>query len=149
VTIIAYDGKTLAADRMCMRGDTISTVTKLWFNGEHEAIAVSGNFAVGAQMRRWYEGSRDVAGPEWPTPNDKLEHTVMVVADELGARYYESGGPPEPIEVCEKFAAWGVGREAALGAMAMGADARRAVEIASEWVMGCGRGVDYVHVCIK
>jgi hypothetical protein len=36
----------------------------------------------------------------------------------------------------------GAGRDAAMGAMRMGADAKRAVEIANELCVGSGLGVD-------
>lgn len=47
--------------------------------------------------------------------------------------------------VVKAFHAIGSGRGEALGAMAMGADARRAVEIASRLNVGCGLGVDVIR----
>jgi len=69
---------------------------------------------------------------------------TLIVAGRDGCFFYERYGVP--IKVEDPFMAWGAGREAALGAMEMGADAIRAVGVASRWVTGCGRGCDWFEV---
>lgn len=45
----------------------------------------------------------------------------------------------------DERASWGTGKELALGAMAAGADAKKAVEIACEYNLYCGGGIDVVE----
>jgi hypothetical protein len=146
MTVIAWDGKTLAADKMSLCGDTVSTVKKLWplrETGLEGAIAVTGSLDKSLVMKRWYEEGKDRA--KWPDFQNKDDWALIIVAlPGFPVVYFEKH--PEPIEVIDPFMAWGSGREAALGAMAMGADAIRAVEIASQHIFGCGRGCDFVMV---
>jgi len=145
LTIIAWDGKSLAADRLQTMGDTLATARKIWQQEGGGAVAISGDLTHGLLMKRWY-CTPGCTEPPWPKPVEGTGHTIMVVADGAGCRYFESGEHHIAIDVIDKIAAWGVGREVALGAMEMGATAKQAVEIASKWCAGCGRGVDVVHV---
>lgn len=135
MTVVAWDGKTLAADKMFMRGDTVGSVLKIWVY-EDMAFACYGDLTLGIQMRDHLLHEKP-----WPKPEEKC-FAGLVVLDKNGIVFYESGSSPAPIHPTDSFCAWGVGREAALGAMEMGADAVKAVEVASKWVSGCGRGVD-------
>jgi ATP-dependent protease HslVU (ClpYQ) peptidase subunit len=66
---------------------------------------------------------------------------TLVVIDRAGTlRRFENG--PYPLTYHDEIFACGSGCDFAYGAMAMGADASRAVEVASEFDIYCGRGVD-------
>ena len=144
MTVIAWDGKTLAADKMNQTGDTISTTTKIKQLPSGEILAISGISSIGLMMISWYESGADKSN--FPITTDKDLCATMIVADCNGCKEYHSSTGPSPIKIEDKFAAWAVGREAALGAMEMGANAIQAVEIASKWVLGCGRGVDSFEI---
>ena len=143
MTVIAWDGFTLAADRQATVFDTIHTTQKLWTYPDGSAIAVTGYLSAGEYMRLWFEtGSHP---DRWPDTQKSDDWAILVVARPgQGLVYYERY--PVPITVVDPFRAWGSGREVALGAMAMGADAIKAVEIASRFVIGCGRGCDSVRI---
>jgi 20S proteasome alpha/beta subunit len=144
MTVIAYDGKSLAADRLCVTGDTLSTAKKLFRISDTVAVSVCGGESACQALLDWIR-ARDTDNPApWPECQKTDDWASLIIAGPDGCCYYNR--EPHPVGVIDKFAAWGVGREAALGAMAMGADAKRAVEIASEWVCGCGRGVDVVRL---
>lgn len=49
---------------------------------------------------------------------------------------------PHPFEIEEPFYAFGSGMDIAIGALAMGANAIKAVEIASRYSSHCGNGID-------
>jgi hypothetical protein len=140
MTCIAWDGKTLAADKMFVRGDTIGSVLKIWAYRD-VTFASYGDLSLGIQMRDHLLSDEK----PWPKPDAEC-FAGLVVLDGNGIHFYESGSSPVPIYPTDNICAWGVGREAALGAMEMGADAVRAVEVASKWVGGCGRGVDSITV---
>lgn len=63
-----------------------------------------------------------------------------MVVSRAGVVYYER--QPFSLTIEMPHHAIGIGRECAIGAMAMGASAYRAVEIASGLIDGCGGGID-------
>lgn len=81
---------------------------------------------------------------------------VRIELDQDGVVPLEMGGGmhvPELVEyvrlpvampIIDQREAWGSGADFALGAMAMGAGARRAVEVACELDVHCGKGIDVV-----
>ena len=144
MSVIAWDGKVLAADRQSLRGDTIGSTKKIWSLKNGGAIACAGLLPHGLALKNWVENG--MKKEEFPQVNENEKWALLVVV--LPGKpvvFYENR--PEPIEIFDPFVAWGVGREVALGVMAMGGDAIRAVEIASQFVSGCGNGCD--HVCVE
>jgi hypothetical protein len=142
MSIVAWDGKTLAADRQRTTADTISTSKKLCKLDDGTVVAWVGNISYAASLLSWYkEGAKK---EDWPEFQKGDEWVKLIIVNQEGCFFYER--TPEKMEVFDPFAAWGVGREAALGAMEMGADAVKAVEVASKYISGCGRGCDYVMV---
>lgn len=142
MSVVAWDGKTLAADRMRTTGDIETTMRKLWKLKTGEIIAVIGYQAEGLALKRWYEDG--AKREDWPKCQEGEDWVQFIVASEKGCFHYNN--LPEQIESIDPFAAWGVGRRTALGAMAMGADAVKAVEIASKYASGCGKGCDFEMV---
>lgn len=139
MSIVAWDGKTLAADRQSTIVDTIFTIKKLWKLDNGEVIAVVGTQDAALTVKRWYESG--AKKEDWPKCQEKEDWAKLIVISGGKCFYYDT--LPEQIEVIDPFFAWGTGREVALGAMEMGADAVKAVEIASKYVSGCGRGCDF------
>ena len=140
MTVITWDGKVLAADRQCLRGDTIMTARKLWPLENGGVMAVCGKLAHGMALKKWVENG--MHKKEFPKIKEGEEWASLIIAmPGEPVVYFEN--TPDPIEICDPFAAWGVGREAALGAMAMECGAIGAVEIASRFVSGCGNGCDF------
>jgi hypothetical protein len=138
MTVVTWDGAALAADRQGMNQDTKFECQKLWTLPNGEIIATAGDFAYGLRLVEWYKAGADPdkypnrMGDDWGR---------IVVASHRGCVTYEGYGVAIP--VTSKFAAWGSGRDYALGALAMGASARRAVEITSAHCASCGLGVDW------
>ncbi len=141
MSVIAWDGRTLAADRQGTKGDTIYSIRKLWKISFNIVIAVAGYPDSALVLKQWCE--KGFVKQDWPScQSDKDKwSTLVVVKKNNPVVFYET--QPEPIEVIDNFMSWGIGREAALGAMAKGATAVEAVEIASKFVIGCGRGCDW------
>lgn len=143
MTVIAWDGKTLAADRQMTWAEMRSTVCKLRKLPNGEVLGVTGNSARAVVVLKWYE---DGADPEkWPQCQTEADYARLIVARPGGKLVYFDWLPIEQI-IIDPFMAFGVGRDFALGALAMGATAVQAVEAASKHCNTCGMGVDAFEV---
>jgi len=142
MTVIAWDGKTLAADKQTNRGDAIGTCTKIFKLHDGTVVSFCGALSKGLVLFDWYRnGCKE---EEWPEFQKSDSVTILVVVKDGKCIEYE--GVSNPISCEDEFSAWGSGMEFAIGAMAMGATAVEAVEIASYHCEGCGRGVDSFDV---
>lgn len=145
MTIIVYRDGVLAGDRMC------STDYDL-INGYHTKIHSHRGVSWGgcgsaqdcAAFNEWVTTGRSNANmPE--LDNDKDTGFIGLVIETDGTiRHYNGRLYSFPIE--NPFHAIGNGDMVAYGAMAMGATAEQAVEIASRFVLGCGGGIDVLRL---
>lgn len=138
MTTIAWDGKTLAADKRSSCGTLIVTTTKIRRVGA-ALVGWTGDQDAGELMAKWFADGADPA--KWPEhQKDKEMWSRLIVVDASGARFYER--LPVAIAVEDRFAAWGSGRDFAYAAMYLGESARKAVEIACVFDSGSGNGID-------
>lgn len=139
ITIIVWDGNILAADRCGTNQGYTFSITKIRkINGN--LVGVSG-YGYGIPiLMDWLEQGADVS--KWPDLQKDKERwcDMIVITPERKILKYEQ--EPVAFEIEEKRHAFGSGRDYALAAMEMGADAIRAVEIASKFDSACGNGVD-------
>ena len=138
MTVIAWDGKTLAADKRAVNCGLVRTVTKIKRIGKL-LVGVSGNTAGMAEAFRWIE-----MGCPYDKYSDILKDrndgpSIMVID---AGRIILYGTSPLPTEYEDKIFASGSGRDFALTAMHLGKTAREAVEVACLFENGCGNGVD-------
>lgn len=141
MTVIAWDGKTLAADRRCMLGNTIRSTTKI-FRVYGELVGVSGDYVRGLEVLEWFrEGA---VADRFPAPRGAFQGNLIVIDAKGRARRYEENPIPYMLE--DEHAAAGCGDESALVAMALGATAREAVEIVCRFNYGCGNGIDTLEI---
>lgn len=139
MTVIAYDGHTVAADKQATNGDYRATVTKLHRVG-HEVLAFCGHADVGLAMVAWYRAGCPV--DQFPNKGLSNEDATWLYVFAPGARVRCYQRQPIPIIFEDPLFAAGSGCAVAKGALLAGADARRAVEIACQVLDGCGMGVD-------
>lgn len=139
MSVIAWDGKAVAADRMAVIADVAIETTKIWKMPDGIVIATTGDFSFGLAMIEWWKAGADAK--EWP-PFQQTDDWARLIIFEPGERPYCYERQPCKQPIFDRFAAWGCGRDLALGAMAMGANAVKAVEIASQFNIYCGKGVD-------
>lgn len=138
MSVIAWDGTTLAADKRADSGGYNYTVTKIFDCGD-ALIGVAGDFPRGIQMLQWWKNGR--TPEEFPFERVGDEWAVLLVIHRSGLiERYESR--PEPFPVENPFHAVGSGRDFALMAMHVGYDARKAVELTCELSSHCGNGID-------
>lgn len=144
MSTVAWDGKTLAADKQSHQGDLRRVCTKIHQCKDGTVIGFVGETSAGQIMTEWYMDGEDFSKYPASQKDDKL-NCYLIVAKKNNPVYvysYLPIGMPEP----EGIAAWGSGRDFALGAMAMGANATQAVKVASQFDINTGMGVDYFDV---
>lgn len=142
MTVIAWDGKTLAADKQSTLYGYGSKVTKIFRVGD-ALVALSGNGPHAVALLEWYK-----AGAEWhkhPKPATPDDSGNIVVIDANGVReYVGTTGYYSKNE--SNFVAYGCGRDYALAAMHLGKTAKEAVEVACALDTQCGMGVDVLEL---
>lgn len=139
MTVIVWDGTTLAADKRAVCGDRPATTTKIWKH-KNELMGGAGTATTCLMMRDWYVGGRDPK--KFPEPQKQEETSCNFVVVRRDGSYLRFEGSHVPLELSESHFAMGTGADYAYGAIAMGADAIKAVEVASQYDLWCGNGVD-------
>lgn len=129
MTTIAYRAGVLAADTQMSYSDTPVVVPdlKLFISGRY-AVAVSGDCRYIPTIKRWFE-NHDCSSEH--APERMWDDTFDILAMDVEGNAYTLFGDELYILPTEFFAI-GSGRLLALGAMAEGASAARAVEIAAK-----------------
>lgn len=143
MTVVCWDGTTLAADREASDSwIKCNSVTKIALINGH-LVGFSGPAAICSELRAWYAAGADPAAF-----NDSLRKAenanLLVIAPGGVIHLYQN--TPYPIvyrdgPLGNRFAI-GCGKEAAMAVMLAGNGARRAVEITSLVCAGVGNGVD-------
>lgn len=143
MTVIAWDGVSIAADKRAVCGNMVCTTTKLRKLPNGEILAWSGNQAAGELVAQWYAKG---ATPEtWPPcQGDDKTWARLIVVSRSGASFYEQ--QPIAIKIEDSFMAWGCGADLARAALHCGKTAKEAVEVACLYDNGCGNGVDVFEI---
>jgi ATP-dependent protease HslVU (ClpYQ) peptidase subunit len=142
MTTIAWDGKTLAADKLVSFGGLPRTVTKIFRVGS-VLVGIAGNAAEGYDMIEWVRGG--CKAEDFPaSQRDKDSWVSCLLVSDRELALYERA--PKPIVIEDGFFACGSGRDFAMAAMHIGKSAREAVEIASLFDISTGNGVDVLEL---
>jgi hypothetical protein len=150
MSVIAFDGKIIAADKRAVIDQTPHTTTKLTCARVRSSLTDilsasvvcgwTGDYESGLAVKRWLETENE----PWPACQSGDAWTRFVVLTTDGRIGYFERLPEIQLRDIEadRFVAFGSGRDFALGAMRGGASAIEAVHIASEYDIYCGNGVD-------
>lgn len=139
MTVIAWDGQTLAADKRGTSSGLRFKVTKI-FRTSIGLIGVDGNYDVCMELLDWIRNGQVVSNYPKSQENDSRYSYLILIKPDKQIYRYERG--PIPFKVEEPYFAVGSGRDFALAAMYIGKTAKEAVEIASHFQTDCGDGVD-------
>jgi len=139
MTVIAWDGKTLAADRLMTNGHMRSTGTKIVRHDDH-LLGIFGNMSMGMQLLNWFENGQVIE--EFPIDNKSDEYRAGLVMVKPDGSIWQYEDTPFPMKIEDCFTAFGSGSEGALIAMECGCNARQAVELVSKYNITCGNGID-------
>lgn len=143
MTVIAWDGRTLAADKQSVSSGLCSLVTKVHRIRNH-LVGGSGEAPHVREHIEWFRRGADPS--DFPTKirDEKCPSFLLVITPDRKVLAYEDG--PYPVEIESQHYAIGSGRDFAMAAMHLGFDAVRAVEVASALSNGCGGGVDVLEI---
>jgi hypothetical protein len=146
MTVIAWDGKTLAADKQATEGGLRQVTTKIMLveKGKFKGhlLAGAGSSSQANMLMAWFvQGADAECFPKYQDTDD-LSAALLVITPSREILRYDFN--PIPVVFHDEKYALGTGREVAIGAMAMGATAVEAVEIASRLCSGCGMGIDSI-----
>lgn len=140
MSVIVWDGKTLAADKQATNAGLVHVCSKIFRIGEN-LVGFVGDYDYLWGMKHWMEtGANPDDFPAHQKDKDTWVGTFVVTPDGRLLKYERC---PYPADFSQnKIMCMGSGRDFAYGALEMGADAVRAVEIASKYESTCGMGVD-------
>lgn len=147
MTVIAWDGETLAADRQVTIGttktaskkiDCVAVVTDDKISG-YKIFGAAGVSPATELFMEWAAGNE-----EFPTGSVDLEGVVIFcsIQGNISVAYYQSSETPLILD--GEHLAIGIGDQAALAAMMCDKTAKEAVLMTSLLVDGCGMGVDSI-----
>ena len=140
MSVVVWDGKSLACDRQATsQGTKHETCKSKRLSDGNGVMAFTGDIARGLAMMYWYEIDMP-SHDKFPRFQDTDNWCRLIVATRGSCFYFET--TPFRIPVIQPFAAWGSGRDFTLGALARGATAKEAVEIACRFDVDCGMGID-------
>lgn len=135
MTIICTDGRVMAGDTQIDDDGSKGVAPKI-FKTKKAIIGIAGDYKHALRFVKWYNDRRR----RKPGPDDNFE--AIVYTSKHGLSYWDSDLEPQPIH--DEYYAIGSGREAALGAMAVGASPEEAAEAACKVNTYCGGKVDVV-----
>lgn len=140
MTIIVWDGKTLAADKQMTNGGLKHKATKI-FKIDGHLVGVTGDFDYAQAMLEWFRnGAKPESFPDHQKEDSKFVGMLVITPNKQILKYERS---PYPIDFTEcGVTCIGSGRDYAYGALYMGATAYRAVEAACQYDTHCGMGID-------
>jgi hypothetical protein len=142
MSVIAWDGQRLAADKRLSCNGAILTTTKI-FKVRDCLVGYVGNADAGEELLAWFcEGADPSTFPE-AQRGDECAAELLVIRPDHTITTYER--TPHPITYEDAQFAIGSGRDYALAAMHLGKTARQAVEVACLFCSECGNGVDEVQ----
>lgn len=143
MTTVCWDGKTMAADKQMNTGNMKHLVARSkiragQYHGMPAIFGGAGTTVYSDAVVEWLiAGMPDEHKPEMPQTPDSF---TVIVATETGVYGYIDSLRPVPLGQIKW--AIGSGGEYAFGAMAAGANAKKAVEIACAFDVNSGMGVD-------
>lgn len=135
MTVVAWDGRYLAADMQATTGEAAISIIKIV---KHEvpypiAFAITGFIDIRDRfIEHYYDRTL-------PSPRDKENGGRLVIVKDKKLTWLEDGGME--LETLDLYVAFGNGMDYALGAMHAGANAEGAVRAAIHHGVGCGCGI--------
>lgn len=143
MSVIAWDGISLAADKRACVGTMIRTTTKI-FRVNRCLVGYAGDAAFGEQVLAWFRAGENVDDfPNHQRDKDDWAGLLVIRPDGRIQKYERT---PYPLTFEDTLFAIGCGRDFALAAMYCGKSASEAVELTCSLDNGCGNGVDVLKL---
>jgi hypothetical protein len=133
---------TVAVDGTAAVGSLVSfeTIKYVLAQGNQILICGTGRRTVLAAMIDWYLAGADKT--KFPAVTSDTDSHIIIFDKDNPPRQYHTihPTPVESLQCTGGYMAWGGGYELAIGAMAAGASAAKAVDVAALHHWGCGAG---------
>lgn len=142
MTCIAWDGRTLAADKRTSFGGLHATTSKVHRVGD-ALVAGCGTTALIAEMLWWLRDGADPA--KFPAQQRDSKESVSLLVVRSGQPLLQYETTPWPLVIENMQWAIGSGRDFAMMAMHLGKSAAEAVELTAHFCHDCGNGVDVLE----
>ena len=143
MTIIAWDGTTMAADKQATASGFALITTKI-FRLPIGIVGFSGDSGCTMRLLEWLKrGGLEI---EYPTWDDKNNADALLVTPKCEVFYYSSDCKGIPEIIGNPFVAMGGGRDYALATMHLGHNAVKAVEVTCALDVFCGCGIDALNL---
>ena len=139
MTTIAYRAGVLAADRQMCGWQNIDKITRL---KDGRCMSGAGRMDDLAEVAAWIVAGMKPADK----PEIEADDSEFILVYPNGDAFWLSTPFLRPVKIHDEFYALGSGAQYALGAMAAGASAKRAIEIACKFDPSTGKGVNAVRV---
>ncbi len=143
MTVVIWDGKTLASDRRITSGHTISTSIKI-YRVQEGIIGFAGNVSSIHEFLDWFQNDRHAI--TFPEKLKSEETGVQAIFIDKNKKIWQFDYSPSPFQITQKYAAIGSGDESALVAMECGKSAEQAVKVVCKFNSSCGGGVDMLRL---
>lgn len=141
MTVIAFDGKTVAADKRCSFPGKNVGVTKIFRVSVDEVLVIYGSGHSSTFAREWIaKGKPDI---DFTPRGDDVKPSFAVIHRNGVVSRYEGSRFPLVTDAQSQYTE-GSGRDYAAAAMLLGCDARKAVAVACELCQDCGNGIDVI-----
>lgn len=140
MTVIAWDGKMLAADKRTNFGGLHATTTKIHRLKDGRLVGCAGNTAQIAEIVHWLSTGADA--DKLPSVQRDPKECVSALVIEPCGRVLQYENTAHPIVIENRCWAIGSGRDFAMAAMHLGKTAHQAVTLACELDSSCGNGID-------
>lgn len=142
MTVIAWDGKTLAADKQATNSGSMRTVKKI-FKVRGYLVAVAGDYTDSLMLLDWFKKGAIIKN--YPVFDEKTRDGVSLLVIDKNKQVTRYETQPIPYIIEDKLVAAGCGRDYAMAAMYCGKTAKQAVEITCKLDAFCGMGVDILE----
>ena len=142
MTVIAWDGTTLAADRQMTTAGYKQSITKIFRLWDGRLVGAAGAVHVIQAFVEWMRNKDTVPACIQPNRDEKIIASGLEILPDKTIHRYFIGISLTPVIIKDKYIAIGSGCEYAVGAMAAGASAAEAVIITNQHCNTCGMGVD-------
>lgn len=148
MSTIAFDGHELVGDRCSWTGNMKCRVRKVFraldASGKPVLVGIVGDGAWGTAWFQWKFCKGEHPGPH-PHKDLQRPNVIAMVVDSR-RRVWEHNSNLQAMQRLGRLHAMGAGQEMALGAMAAGASARKAVRICIKHSDVAGIGIDVVKL---
>lgn len=144
MTVVAWDGKTLAADKRTSFGGMHATTTKVHRMPDGSIVGCAGNTAQIYEMLNWLKTGADA--DKLPNAQRDAKECVSMLVIRPDGTIHQYENTPHPMTIENKMWAIGSGRDFAYAAMHLGRSAIQAVELTCMLDSGCGNGVDSLRL---